>query len=629
MATPRLFKLKSQVAPAPPGDIAIDSPVARVWVDTGVFHLDTPLDYQVPEKLSAQIKTGIRVQVPFGTREVEGLVIARVQVSDSSAKLKSITKVLSPHPVATTRSLKLITSVAQHWATNPWEIIKSAIPPRVASVDKEFVGSSVLLANSERTPSGKVVFKALPAHRNPHEQVATLALEYARTGSVLIIAPDERDVIALLDGFGSRKSVVLRIDSGVSRAQRYGDYLASFKPGHRVIIGSRNAIFAPLALGATIIVFKETSPEFYEIRNPGWNVRDIALMRHAMEGCNVIFTGYVPSIDIAALIEAKKVHFDNAATKTVVKAFSSADSTLLPGRIFADIRTSVAKGPVLFLVPRKGYANAVLCAHCRNIATCMCGSKLHLTSKSADPSCRICGLQQKDWICTYCGRDRKFLVSRGIERAAEEISRAFPKIPIVLSFGDVIKKSVEPKPSFVLSTPGAAPYVDGGYSAVVILDGLTYFSHDDLRASERAIELFFETAALVRNGGVVLLSIDESHPIVSSLIRWNPAPMLKRELQSRSEIVFPPAVTSAVLTLPTNQASTVATGIKQASDDGRISKEVRVLGPTRVNTETSKIVLLSPLDTRESLTALLHELMRRRSIARKADAMLRIDPYSL
>ena len=122
MATPRLFKLKSQVAPAPSGDIAIDSPVARVWVDTGVYHLDTPLDYQVPEKLSAHIKTGVRVQVPFGTREVEGLVIERVQVSDSSAKLKSITKVLSPHAVATTRSLKLITSVAQHWATNPWEM---------------------------------------------------------------------------------------------------------------------------------------------------------------------------------------------------------------------------------------------------------------------------------------------------------------------------------------------------------------------------------------------------------------------------------------------------------------------------------------------------------------------------
>ena len=195
-------------------------------------------------------------------------------------------------------------------------------------------------------------------------------------------------------------------------------------------------------------------------------------------------------------------------------------------------------------------------------------------------------MQQKDWTCAYCGRDRKFVVSRGIERAAEEISRAFPKIPIVLSFGDVIKKSVEAKPSFVLSTPGAAPYVDGGYYAVVILEGLTYFSHDDLRASERAIELFFETAALVRSGGVVLLSIDESHPIVTSLIRWNPALILKRELQSRSEIVFPPAVMSAVLSLPTNQASTVATGIKQASDDGRISKEVRAVSYTHLTLPT-------------------------------------------
>ena len=103
MATPRLFRLKSQVAPAHSGPVATDLPYARVWVDTGVFHLDTPYDYEVPEKYSHLVRTGVRVQVPFGSREVEGLVIQRVVVPYITNGLKSITKVLSPHPVATTK----------------------------------------------------------------------------------------------------------------------------------------------------------------------------------------------------------------------------------------------------------------------------------------------------------------------------------------------------------------------------------------------------------------------------------------------------------------------------------------------------------------------------------------------
>jgi primosomal protein N' (replication factor Y) len=235
----------------------------------------------------------------------------------------------------------------------------------------------------------------------------------------------------------------------------------------------------------------------------------------------------------------------------------------------------------------------------------------------------------KEWKCSFCARDKKFVVSRGIERAQEEISRAFPNTAIVLSFGDVIKDHVESKPCIVLATPGAIPQVNGGYSAVVVLEGLTYFSHDDLRANERANELFFEVAGSVKKGGVVLLAIDDSHPIVSSLIRWNPSAILKRELSQRSEISFPPSVNSAVMILPTAQASPLVSGINKAISDARLASDTRVLGPTKIDSESSKIVVLSSSDSRTALTAFLHELMRRRSIAKKSDSSLRIDPYSL
>ena len=627
MATPRLFKLKSQVAPAPSGPVATENAYARVWVDTGVFHLDTPFDYEVPAKFAEQVETGVRVQVPFGNRQVEGLVIERIQSPQIASQLKAITKVLSPHRVATAQSLQLIQAVATRWASNPWEIIKSAIPSRVAATDKQH--QVVPVFGERRISSSEISFMSFQPFIDPYKAVVDLIGAAEKKSSVLLVAPDERDISAICNLLVQQGITALRIDSSVTRSERYSAFLKVMSSGNHVIVGARNSIFVPLAQGSTIIIFKESASDLYEIRNPGWNARDIAIMRNELDKAKVLLCGYVPSLEVAALIEAKKIRFISSPAKIQVKAFSSADSSLLPGGIFTNIRTSLNEGPVLFILPRKGYANGILCAHCKNTALCSCGANLQVSNRDAAPSCKVCGETVKEWTCKYCGRDKKYVIARGIDRAAEEISRAFPNFPVIVSFGDVIKNHVESKPSIVLSTPGAAPQVNGGFSAVVILEGLTYFNHGDLRANERANELFFETAAMIKSEGVVLLSIEDSHPIVSSLIRWNPASILKRELQQREEVAFPPSVVSAVITLPSAQASGLVSGINKAISDSRLTKSTRVLGPTKIDSVLSKIVILSPLDSRSLLTGFLHELMRRRSIAKKLVATLRIDPYSL
>ena len=112
MATPRLFRLKAELAPAPSGPVADSLPVAKVRVDTGVFHLDQLFDYSIPEKLSQLISVGIRVQIPFGGRETEGIIVSRSARPERAGDLKSITKVISPHPIATQASLELF-DVAQ------------------------------------------------------------------------------------------------------------------------------------------------------------------------------------------------------------------------------------------------------------------------------------------------------------------------------------------------------------------------------------------------------------------------------------------------------------------------------------------------------------------------------------
>ncbi|MEY3217603.1 MAG: hypothetical protein RLY96_66 [Actinomycetota bacterium] len=627
MATPRLFRLKAEVAPAPSGPVAESLPVAKVRVDTGVFHLDQLYDYSVPAKLSALVKVGVRVQLPFGGRETEGLVVSRVSAPDRAGELKSITKILSPHAVANPQSLELIDRASEFYCCNPWDLIRSAIPPRVASVDKEFESNTSDVIKATVKPSS--FFKTFTPFTSPYEQISSLVKEVHKKGAVLIIAPDEKDVERLRELLAPHFDAVLPLTSSISREERYRNYLLAMRTDGAVVVGTRSAIFAPVRNLASIIIFKESSPDHFEIRSPGWNTTTIATMRQQLEGVQVILTGFAPSVRSAFNIDSGEIKFLNQKTTVEVQAFSPTDGALLPGRIFSEIKKALIKGPVLFIAPRKGYGNALLCAHCRNVALCTCGGRLSVSSKNFPPTCVHCGLAYEQWRCGFCNRDKQYLAGRGIERAAEEISRAFPGFPVVISAGDVIKESVEDRPSLVLSTPGAQPMVAGGYAATVILDATRFFSHTDINSQERARELIFESASLIKPSGKVLLVIDDSHPITAAVARWNVAPLLKRELADRAELKLPPTVLSAVMVMDASASTQIATGLTKALSEGRLPPSVRIYGPTILPKNQAKIVLHVAREQWSQLAITLHELQRRRSISKKDLLTLRIDPYSL
>ena len=626
MATPKLFRLKAEVAPASSGPRALVLPYARVRVDTGVFHLDQIYDYQIPEKLTSLISVGVRVQLPFGNRETEGIVVERVAEPEKAGELKSITKVLSVHPVATAQSLRLIDSIARRFACNPWDLIRSAIPPRIASVDKSI---SFGVPDPHKSAKQSITFQTLEPFIQAHEQIIPLIKENGQAGSVLIVAPDEKDVDLIISALKTLSVVVLKLTAAMPREERYRNYLQAIHGPNCIVVGTRSAIFAPIRNLATIIIHKESSYDHYELRSPGWNSRTIALIRARTESVKLILTGFSPSIEVSQLIEEREVRYLNSKQAVSVKAFSPSEGALLPGRIFSEIKKALIVGPVLFIAPRKGYGNALLCAHCRNVASCDCGGRLVVSAKSKSPSCVHCGTSFQDWKCSFCNRDKQYLAGRGIERATEEISRAFPKFPVVVSAGDVIKDRIEPKSALVLATAGAQPQVEGGYAAVVILDGVRFFSHTDLRTQERARELFLESASLISKNGTVLLVIEDSHPVVSAITRWNVAPLLKRELSERTELHLPPSVFSVVLVMDQSIGMQITNGLKKASLEGRIPNSSNIYGPTEISKGQVKIVIHADIKDSQALTDVVHELQRRRSIAKKELFTLRVEPYSL
>jgi primosomal protein N' len=141
--------------------------------------------------------------------------------------------------------------------------------------------------------------------------------------------------------------------------------------------------------------------------------------------------------------------------------------------------------------------------------------------------------------------------------------------------------------------------------------------------------LLLETSSLIRKSGRVLLVIDEVHPIVSAIARWNVAPLLKRELSERQELKLPPTVASAVIVTSAQVVSQILSGLRKALSDGRLPQSVRIYGPTVIPKDLAKIVLHVDHEEWSVLAGVLHELQRRRSIAKKDLLTLRIDPFSL
>ncbi len=626
MATARPLRLKREEAKRVDSAQALRDPYVRVWVDTSVSHLDGTYDYLVPERLSQSVKPGIRVGVPFAGRDVEALVLERSDKSDIT-NLKFISSVISEELVATPNLITLISAISKRWICNPFDVIRSAIPARVASVDKAFTAETRSSTAKELANKGKgeVTYLHLAPHEDPLMRLSEFAQKSRAKGSVLIIVPEDRELELLkLEIPGA-----LILSSSLSRSQRYSNYLTAINKSGQIIIGTRSAIFLTPPDLTTLIVYRENSQSHYEPRHPGWNVRDIALLRQSEEKLSLYFVGYSPSLEMARSIESGTINFLSKKARLQVSTFPQTGSELLPERIFTPIRSALKSGSVLFLVPKKGYASALMCKKCRNLAICSCGGKLSRSNQSAPPACVHCSMTFSTWKCKWCNEDRLVLLGRGAIRHAEEIGRAFPGFPVINSDADTPVKEVTGKSSLVIATQGMAPRCEGGYSAAVLLEGGSFFSYSDLRGQERSREAFFEAAGQVKPGAPVLVAIDSSHPINAALASWNPAHMYKRELADLESLDLPPFTRSLTVDLVTSEASTVAEGFKKALLDARIPASTKVLGPSIRGGDKARIILTSSESDFPDLTQFVGEFVKHRAIAKKEAIQVRIDPYSL
>jgi len=69
---------------------------------------------------------------------MSGFITRRTSEAPEGVKLAPLAKVVSAQPVLTDELLQLATAVAERYAGNVSDVLRAAIPARVAKVDKEF-----------------------------------------------------------------------------------------------------------------------------------------------------------------------------------------------------------------------------------------------------------------------------------------------------------------------------------------------------------------------------------------------------------------------------------------------------------------------------------------------------------
>lgn len=586
--------------------------IARVLIDSPLPQLDRLFDYRVPEAMLGDAAPGVRVRVPLRSagRIAEGFLVELVDSVDYQGVLSELEAVVSPVPVLSPQVYALARRLADRAAGSASDILRLAVPKRQVRVEKAWAaaearelspfepvavpGYGTARIDEALLGSARLAMDAIPQVVEAGGRwighwaltLATIASRALQAGSVILAVPDYRDLDQLVAALESVLPAdrVIRLDARQSNAERYRAHLACLDGEPRVIVGNRSAVYAPVARLALIALWDDGDPLHVEPLSPYVHSRDAALLRQELEGAALVFLGHARTVEVERLVQigwlSALAPVRSYLPRLLPTAQQPADDRLaaqarIPSSAWREARSALEHGPVLIQVARPGYAPQLVCETCRQVARCArCSGPLGLRTSRSAPSCAWCGGIATQWRCAHCSGRGYRLHGQGAARTAEDLGRAFPGVPVIVADGERAVLEVGAKPALIIATRGAEPIAEGGYRAVLLLDGDRMLARESLRVGEDCLRWWSNAIALAAVGAPSVL-VGVPGPLAGALATWQLADYARAELADRRRLRFPPAV--RVATVTGDAASVARATASLDSLDG-----VDVLGPVEL-----------------------------------------------
>jgi primosomal protein N' (replication factor Y) len=436
------------------------------------------------------------------------------------------------------------------------------------------------------------------------------------------------------------------LHSGLSDKERAQQWHRIKSGDARMVVGTRSAVFAPVADLALIIVDEEHDSSYKQEETPRYHARDIAVVRAKMANAVVVLGSATPSLE--SYFNAKKnkyalVELPDRVEQRPLPEVEIIDmrqefqetghEQVISRKLAAEIKDRFTrKEQVMVLLNRRGYSPVVLCRTCGKTLECQnCAIALTHHKREHKMICHYCGYTAPvPKACVHCGSEYVYFLGTGSEKLEELLHGMFPQARIARLDRDTVRGHEDFERTLNALSEGELDLLVGtqmiakghdihGVTLVGVVGADSALGMPDFRAAERTFQLLTQVAGRAGRGQspgkVVLQTYFQDHYAVQYAARHDFAGFYDKELRFRSWMHYPPYSALANVLIRSDKldqalqwSGTLGKWFEQTRHEG-----VRVLGPAAAPILRLKrdyryhFVLKSP--SREKLNATLRAML--------------------
>jgi len=360
---------------------------------------------------------------------------------------------------------------------------------------------------------------------------------------------------------------VAPIHSGLSDRERLQSWADARSGIARIIIGTRSAIFTPLANPGIIILDEEHDPSFKQQDGFRYSARDVAVMRANREQIPVILGSATPSLETQLNSERGRYtsielrdrgHHHPHPQWQLIDLKGTDLKAGFSAPLLKAMTAELGNGnQVLVFLNRRGYAPLLLCHDCGWQAECLhCSTKMTTHLRQNKLICHQCEQQQPlPSLCSQCHSANIHFVGQGTERSEEILEQLFPGTRIIRldrdstrnknAMANAIEEIHRNKPCILVGTQMIAKgHHFPGVTLAALLEVDSGLFSTDFRAMERMAQMITQVAGRAGRGDqpgkVIIQSHYVDHPLLRELVKGDYRNFSKMLLADRRHQGLPP-----------------------------------------------------------------------------------------